>query len=77
MANKRVIWLGNNVSKSLEDSATGKKVAVGEAISLTDTQIAALKRAGHRFADPGARNAGGGDEAQAAQSAPPPAVTPR
>lgn len=71
MASKRLIWLGNNVSKSLEDSATGKKVAVGEAISLTATQIAALKRAGHRFADPAS------DEGQAAQSAPPPAVTPK
>lgn len=71
MANKRVIWLGNNVSKSLEDSATGKKVGVGEAISLTATQITALNRVGHRFADPQS------EEGQAAQGASPPAVTPR
>lgn len=69
MAQKKVIWLGNNVSKSLEDSATGKKVAPGEAITLTDTQIKALTRAGHRFAGPK------GEEGQAA--APPPAVTPK
>lgn len=70
MANTRVIWLGNNVSKSLEDSATGKKIGVGEAITLTDKQLAALKRAGHRFADPKS------EEGQAAQGAAnPPATT--
>jgi hypothetical protein len=52
MAGHSVIWLGDNASKSLTDSATGKQVAVGGTITLDDAQIRALRRTGHRFATP-------------------------
>lgn len=69
MAGKKVVWLGDNVTKTLIDPATGKGITVGEAITLDAAQIKALKAANHRFADPKS------DEAQSA--AQPPAVTPK
>lgn len=52
MASKRVTWLGDNVTKTLTNPETGKKVTVGEDITLSAAQIKQLKRNGHTFADP-------------------------
>lgn len=65
MAGKKVTWLGDNVTKTLE-TQDGKKIKVGEDVTLTDAQVKALKATGHMFADPKSEEAG------AARQQPPP-----
>jgi hypothetical protein len=48
-----VRWLGNNVPGTLQNPTTGKKVQVGETLTLSEAQVKRLKRDGHMFADPG------------------------
>lgn len=56
MAQGKVTWLGNGVAESL-NVPDGEPVAIGGAITLTQGQVDALERSGHRFAKPGSDEA--------------------
>jgi len=47
-----LVWLGNGTADRLQADADSAPIAVGEKIALTQEQVAALERQGHRFASP-------------------------
>lgn len=69
----KLVWLGNNASKTLANPVTGQVARVGDAITLSDQQVAALRARGHRFAEPKSPEAEAALEAEAAKPAPRPA----